>query len=576
MSERGFSMNIKQVISDRFSSIKGSPPSRSLQPGQIIQGHILGLYPGNKANIQIGNETLIAQLETSLNLGETYHLQVQTSDDVILLKVIGEKSSKQTIQTSSDLLRQLGFKPRTYHASLVHRLMTHHIPVSTRQLEQAFQLLDTETNKDKAQLVLKNMIATKLPITDTTFQALMSQEEDAFSNQLHGLKKALGNDHQQTRLTHQLISKIDQLLSQPPAVSRSSDIALNEGLKTNQTMANILKLTGMFHEGKNQEDESRIRYGFQMLSENQQKIIGHAKQFEALFSHQVKRSLTSNKPLSEDVYQHIKQFMSQQMRPLLSENQTFVLDKDLVNEPSQLGRLMQHMQLLKDKDMYIHVERMLMNPQLLKGLASNSLQHQFIHHLTNVLNTAGFTYENQVMNETNQHLEHHLKALLLQFVEQSEGAASNQAKQLIHIINGLQLQSVNDMNHLIYAHIQIPAEKLGLVNDLALHFEGIKKNGQISTDFCRIHFFLELTHLKQTIIDMNVQKRAVSLTVYNNTPGLKTISSPFKTALKSGLKTLNYQLSSLEFKSFDEEASHFKTGAKENETQYKSRVDYRV
>lgn len=569
-------MNIKQVIGDRLASIKGSQSSRSLQPGQIIQGHILGLYPGNKASIQIGNQKLIAQLEAPLNSGEKYHFQVQTSDDVILLKVIGEKSVKQTIQTSSDLLKQLGFKPSAHHASLVHRLMTDHIPFNTRQLKQAFHHLDMAKNKDKAQLILKNMITAKLPLTDSIFQALISQEADAFSNQLHALKDTLGKSDQQTELAHQLTRKIDQLLNQTQPSSQGGGVVLNDEHMTNQSFINILKLAGMSQKGQNVENESQIRHVFQVLSENQQKIIEHAKQFEALFLRQIERSLTLNEPLSEDAFQHSKQFMSQHLSPLLPENQAFRLDKDMVNEPTHLERLVQYMQSLKNHDMYVQIDRMLMNPQLFKGLASNSLQHQFIHHLTTVLNTGGFIYENQVMNETYQQIEHHLKALLLQFVEQSEGTAASQAKQLIHVINGLQLQSVQETSHLIDAHVQIPAEKLGLVNDLSLHFEGSKKHGQISTDFCRIHFYLELTHLKETIIDMHVQKRAVSLTVYNNTPTLKMLSRPFKTALKTGLEALNYQLSSLEFKVFEDEASHLKNSDSVYGTPHKSGVDYRI
>src|SRR5690625_1477000 len=83
---------------------------QTIKVGQIIQGKILKLYPNQKAQIQLGSQIMIAQLEAALAVGERYHFQVEATDDLIHLKVIGEhlKNRPQTHITA--LLQALGLK----------------------------------------------------------------------------------------------------------------------------------------------------------------------------------------------------------------------------------------------------------------------------------------------------------------------------------------------------------------------------------------------------------------------------------------------------------------------------------
>src|SRR5699024_4032895 len=97
-SWRDTNMNMNQIISQRLSTLKEVQSPPSLQSGQIVQSHILKLYPNHKDEIQIELHKLIAQLEASLTLDERYNFQVQTTDNVIYLKVLGDKLTKQANQ----------------------------------------------------------------------------------------------------------------------------------------------------------------------------------------------------------------------------------------------------------------------------------------------------------------------------------------------------------------------------------------------------------------------------------------------------------------------------------------------
>src|SRR5699024_1968337 len=109
-----------------------------------------------------------------------------------------------------------------------------------------------------------------------------------------------------------------------------------------------------------------------------------------------------------------------------------------------------------------------------------------------------------------------IKSLLLQMM-QSNSQMNEKLMPFIHLINGLQLQSVHETQNMIQATIQLPGEKFILPKDLYFQFEGKKtEDGKLDPDHCRILFVLQLQHLDETIIDMFIQKRIVSLTIYND------------------------------------------------------------
>lgn len=165
----------------------------------------------------------------------------------------------------------------------------------------------------------------------------------------------------------------------------------------------------------------------------------------------------------------------------------------------------------------------------------------------------------------------------MQPVQQSDGAINDRANQLLHFINGMQIQSVNDGPNFLQASIQIPGEKMNLNNDLQLEFEGKKtESGKIDPAYCRILFYLHLTNLKETIVDMNIQKRSVAVTIFNENPTILDQSDRVKTALREGLTALNYNLSTITLKALNQkEVTKNNTPIKTEDHLYQG-VDYRI
>lgn len=81
-------MSIYKLTGEKLAKV--TQTEQRLRPGQIVQGKILKIFPENKAQIQLGGQNMIAKLEAALSIGNTYHFQVQTSDEMIYLKVLSE------------------------------------------------------------------------------------------------------------------------------------------------------------------------------------------------------------------------------------------------------------------------------------------------------------------------------------------------------------------------------------------------------------------------------------------------------------------------------------------------------
>lgn len=596
-------------MSQRVPTLKGSNPVQNLKTGQIIQGQILKLYPGNKAEIQIGLHKLIAQLETSLTLGSRYHFQVQTTDGVVHLRVLGAQLLKSMNYSGSDLLKRLGFKANKEHAALLNALMTDNIPFTVNQLKRTFSLLDEFSEQDGMRYVLKEMIAANLPLTRSVFQAMASLNQNAFSDQLHILKNMLTQKTNLTTSEKKLLNVINQLIGSPFNTGDTlSHEILAEIREEKPYVFNALKLTGMIEQDMDflnwkkhwkaantqmsfagsKVDQPAIRHtllagkhlqvwnAFKQLVQHQSKLTEQAKVFESTFSRHIDHAITHNRSLHPETYQRFSQWMSESMMPLFPQLESTPAMRLPKNNPASLKDIMQMMSLIQDDGVYKTVRHVLAGMQLEKHFLSSTIQNKFLIHLQNVINKTSLTYESQVWQDTVQQLENTLKAMLIKLIQSSENDVSDQSNRLLNIINGLQIQSVAESNQFIHAHLEIPGEKLGLTNNIELHFEGGKKNGKIDPDFCRIHFYLELAHLKETVIDMHIQKRSVMLTIYNDSVTLKKVSIPFEVKLKKGLETLNYQLSSIVYKPLESEENILQDKSKPAYNLYHEGVDYRI
>jgi hypothetical protein len=181
----------------------------------------------------------------------------------------------------------------------------------------------------------------------------------------------------------------------------------------------------------------------------------------------------------------------------------------------------------------------------------------FEHAMKEVLKNLGFSYEAKInfKNEDVRKLAEELKPQLVELIQNQVTTAplKDHANLLLNRMNGLQiLSNENGPQHQLL--MQVPLEFLGKKMDATLEWNGrMKENGKIDSDFARIMFYLHLETLEETVVDMQVQNRVVTISLYNNDSRLQPITNMLKESLKEGLLKVGYKLSGVFVKTFDDQ-----------------------
>ncbi|MRX70577.1 hypothetical protein GJU40_00150 [Bacillus lacus] len=139
----------------------------------------------------------------------------------------------------------------------------------------------------------------------------------------------------------------------------------------------------------------------------------------------------------------------------------------------------------------------------------------------------------------------HVKMLLHAFAKEQLGTgAGNLADHLLFKLAGQALLS-QENGHLQYSLLQIPLSYQGFQGDATIQWTGSRKdNKQIDPSYCRILFLVNLPSLKETMIDVQIQNKAVSIFIHHGASAEPDYSN-YKEELKQGLQELGYVLTSV-------------------------------
>lgn len=635
---------------------------QKLKPGQIIQGKILKLYPNNKAQIQLGSKTLVAQLKVSLLLGEHYVFQVETNNDMLQLKVITNKLESKSPFNAADLIRSLGLRVSNPNITMIQGLINEQIPFNKTQLATAFQLLEGVNNKQAASEILKQMIAQKTPLTEGVFSALFTKKTTSLTDAMSGLLKELQAQPNPTEPTQSIMDRLTEMtkISLDPKNQLVTKI-LSEVTSNNQKTFMSLKTAGLVkseldfptwkadwetfaHQNNivpssvTNEELNKVRLPYALnegvlnealtkLQENKTALQSVSQTFISKWSKTINRAFISELPLPASAFNDLENEVKNRLLPLLPQLKKVEVLTLLENKPNIMRQLLLTTQSFTSASVYKNNEQLLTSLLPKNSNEGQAIKTDFLLQLSQVLSLTGLTDENLLAQRLTEDLpslsvwservielamretpltpqeqttlkqeimlrvfplltegekisllsllkekplllskitpiiqsvideewggpepklksEMSLKSMLIQTIERSESINPERSQQLLHLINGLQLESIKESPHFIQASIQMPGEKLHLNNDLHIEFESQKtEEGKINTDFCRIIFYLDLQHLEETIIDMHIQNRLISVTVFNDEKYMPKEFKLLQPLLKEGLSVLDYQLS---------------------------------
>lgn len=649
-------MSLPITPSNSGQLVNTIPTSPSvLKEGQMFHGQIKQLFPGQTAEVQIGNQKLIAKLEIPMKAGDSYYFQVKSVEPDLQLKIISGplQGSEGQGKQLAGLMDAMKLPKTPEMQALLTFVMQNKIPMSRENLLEAAALLKSVPTEFRAEAlqVIQKLTELKLPLNENYFRSLLGVEtKEGLHSILNELKSALAKDSSlpidlkatilstlanaakpfaqatsvallgQTILTlldrseaaenrftalqslkntgllpqHASLANLQQILApsanlnqSPAAMGNIGNLAQasNETNPNSQQLMNMLKeLTSSAQSGKG------IPYENLKVAIQADTLLTASQKTDMIAI--VERTETSpQKPdnlpkLITDLNQLLIRQTAQTISSMPFQN-SIESEAPLARMLALVGQVQEPQPEIMEKlNQFLKIAENSGNPVVAKLLQSAEVAvsaavdgKAMKEALQLVFRELGFNYEAGLLGKESDlgRLSEALKPQLLNLLQNHalNPAMRDAAETVVMRLNGPMLQSgENGVQHQLI--MQVPLDFFGKRIDTTLEWNGRKSaDGKLDSDYARIMFYLELEAIDKTVIDMQVQNRVVSITIFNENESLRTLGVPLQNKLKEGLEAVGYKLSGVFFKKFAEQVQ--KVVKKESiQTTEGKGVDFRI
>ena len=607
----------------------------TLKQGQVFHGTIKQLYPDQMAEVQVGNQKLIAKLEVPLKAGDAHFFQVTGTSPQTELKVVTGPMAQSTTPTQqmNQLLESMNLPKTTEMQQVLSHFMKVQVPISKEQLVQAeewMKALPEGITKADALQAMQKMVEMKMPFTNDVFQALVSgQKTVGMSSIMNNFAQLLMQDTALPEGIKQSLMQQVQAIAKPfdaeiggVVLAKSVQILTNNATPISERLQalNILKEAGVLPQNANLQNWSSIQSTQTQPAQTQQagqivqtllatkpdnttNLVEQLKSWttgQNLLTNEQKQQLSqlierfSQLPPSKQTLeifvkqvqeQLIKAFAQNIPERLFTQDSNGLSAKDhlislLKPEAATIAQneaLMRHFVKVGSESPQPVIQQMMTqaDAQVQSSMDSKAMEHA----LKTVLKGLGISYEAALNNKSAdlQAIAHQLKPQLHTLLQDAQitPQLKEAAEMLMTRMNGMQLSS-GENGHQHQLIMQVPLEFFGKKMDATLQWNGrMKDDGKIDANYARVLFYLQMESMKETVIDMQVQNRVVTVTIFNENPDVVPLAEPLKVALKTGLAEKDYQLSAVFIKPF-EKASPVKGIIKTDSQEEHSVVDFRI
>ncbi|GGD27618.1 hypothetical protein [Pontibacillus salipaludis] len=447
----------------------------------------------------ISNQTSLSQIQTQLTVNHNQSSAIQTFASLLEEQVNGPQSSLHSMDHLKDAGRNLTSK------GIWEQLMSNKANHEKFPILKAQQLL---TVSDPASFLRQNQTSLQQAVKQLNATAASKESESSFviknSGELKGqlvslFQQQLPVSKNTKSLLHQFSSILNKLTepngNMPGPMSPKLGQALNQLSESLQVAGVWSSLKGaLSNHGASQPSVEAL--GFLIGSSNPTKVLNE-----------------NRSPLKE-VANTLSQVMNNQLPK---------------GEATKLIEWLRH------------------GLQETNEIAMSS-KDRFLVKLKAYTQLSGINYEYQLA-ERGEAPSSSLKGSILQAMQ--DPLASSVADRLQRVLNHLNAAPImmQESEQSIQFNVQMPGEWFGIEQDVTMDVEGNKKeNGEIDPDYCHILFYLDLQSLKETVIDMRIQKRVVQLTLFTENSGVEDLIHMLKPSLEKGLEQLNYKLSTVRHK----------------------------
>ena len=580
-------MNISHLMRNIISEMQPTDAKTlELKVGQVVKGLVLQLLADQDALVNIGGVQLKVHLEVPLKQGQVTLLQVQPeANGQIVMKAIADPDTPMAAYTLVDLLNQVGLKDKPANRILLQEL--HKVGITiTKENVLAFTKVISEapTTAQGDQWKQGAIVAAKrgLPMTTESVRALHQV--------LYGkpVIQTLG----------QLSQQIETILqSDNPILPKPTQDML---IQTKLLLDQVLKLTvqgglelANLSSNSSDEDGDLLQHTIAKASTKESTNTSTITDNKALirdFPIQVPKqmagnllnvnasngtvevtedgTLTDNKLVSKEL--PVQQLPNQQGSTQLSSNQQGTVDsshksQNLTNqpnlapqtdavpleieEPTWISKMLKSLGVEHEQKLYKAIE-IANDPMGNKGIQLKTNEHAA---LANLLAGGALNPEDNLTVTTAETLKGAL--LMLASTEGVPAHLKETGQQLLQQVTGQQLLLSPDRNS-VFTHItlMIPMQNSAGDQTAAVHIQSRKgSRGQIDANNCRLLFDLRMKALGDTLVDVQVANKIVSLHVHNDQSFVGELLENSRSEISGGLQKLGYQFLSLKCSPFPKE-----------------------
>ncbi|MCO7174678.1 hypothetical protein ACFP7A_02765 [Sporolactobacillus kofuensis] len=462
-------------------------------PEQILRGKVLDLLPDRTALVQLGAKQVVAKVasvEPPLKVGQDYLFQIQQGSNPLLAKVVDRKQTTDLTGKTmvDDVLTALNLDNNdSVTRKIIQSFLNHGDPLSRDTILGARALMKAGSEFSKDMQTIRWLLNRELPLTNTFFQiAKDSARMESLSTKLEGML---------------------QQLDQAPVHTSAMD-----QLKTS------------LHTFSNSNGSDRLLELFNQIGRERGR---------SLLSTFIKEQMPESQ-LTRTIQSTLDRYMSGSF----TNKETSALMKDL-----NLGGSVQSFSE-SFRDFAVQHD-----PEVSKLLKIPSEPDTLFQALKKI----GFDYEHQLTKWFNNgvmsdQLSSSIKEQLLAVAQdpQSPSAIKKAAHDMVQKITGEQLQMVSADPFVAQFSMQLPLPFQQKVSNVSIYWEGKRdRKGTLDPNSCTLLLWLDLNHLKETLISVRVQNRSVALTIQNDQMDLSHWLKAGEMHLSERLKEIGYQLVSL-------------------------------
>lgn len=591
-------MNISGLIRNLVGELTAADSKTlELKVGQIVKGVVLQLLGDQEALVNIGGTQVRARLETPLKQGEVTMLQVQpeSKGGQILLKPLADSAVQISDDSLGELLKAFEVKDTAGTRQMVQQLQQNAIPV-TKDNVKAFDSVMQEMpqGENREEWLQAAVLASKkgLPLTPATVSALkqvtsgppVSQVLEQLEQQAASLLEQ-DPTHPAADTAKQVVSLLKELRA-TAAAGRPTEAAAPASA---EPAAAALPAAALSKPTAAQVGSSVKAEAPQPLPANGSASAAAAQALTPAGPAAGGASAPAAKPAAAPQAASAKP-------AALHEAHAHGAEPVKQGEPLQAGspKPLPETPPAKQEGVQASKEARVSAPQALaadpvetnwiskmlkavgvehesqvaaklddRGGVANPLRQQAMDDAVSILTTTSVDQQ----SETVKPAAETLKSLLLQLTASDDTPAplKEAAQQVVGQITGQQLMLTNDKNAMFaQMTLFIPFMDNSGQQSAAIHIQSRKgSRGELDASNCRLLFDLQMKTMGNTLLDVQVVNKIVSLNVHNDHSALAGLMESSKDEIAAAMNRVGYQFISLKCSPYPKplEAQEGKDGA---------------